>query len=183
MNRSFEFSAGSLALNFADTIALRDDDPTELLASPEDLRRWFAGANLGDPGNLTAEQLDAACSLRDSIYTALSLAAENREIPKTVAAKLNTAAIQQDLRPQIVNGAKQLRARDFVEAALSTIAADAIEIVATDARLRLRRCPECRMLFRDNSRPGNRIWCSSASGCGNRAKVRRHRAKQKKMGS
>ncbi|MBJ7439049.1 MAG: CGNR zinc finger domain-containing protein, partial [Sphingopyxis sp.] len=40
---------------------------------------------------------------------------------------------------------------------------------------RLRECDGCKMYFLDNTRGRRRRWCSSASGCGNRAKVRRHR--------
>jgi predicted RNA-binding Zn ribbon-like protein len=35
------------------------------------------------------------------------------------------------------------------------------------------------MLFFDASPPGKRLWCSSSSGCGNRAKTRRHRQSMK----
>lgn len=46
------------------------------------------------------------------------------------------------------------------------------------ARLRVCENDQCRWVFKDTSRTGKRKWCSMRS-CGNRAKVARHRARQK----
>ena len=46
------------------------------------------------------------------------------------------------------------------------------------ARLRVCLNDHCRWVFKDTSRTGKRKWCSMRS-CGNRAKVARHRAKQR----
>jgi predicted RNA-binding Zn ribbon-like protein len=46
------------------------------------------------------------------------------------------------------------------------------------ARLRICENPQCHWVFKDTSRTGKRKWCSMRS-CGNRAKVARHRARQK----
>jgi predicted RNA-binding Zn ribbon-like protein len=45
---------------------------------------------------------------------------------------------------------------------------------------RVRQCanPECGWLFLDNSKSGNRRWCSM-SACGNCAKAHRHYLRQK----
>jgi len=45
---------------------------------------------------------------------------------------------------------------------------------------RVRQCanPACGWLFLDNSKSGNRRWCSM-SACGNRAKAHRHYQRQK----
>ena len=45
---------------------------------------------------------------------------------------------------------------------------------------RVRRCanPQCLWLFLDDSKTGNRRWCSMAT-CGNRAKAHRHYLRQK----
>jgi predicted RNA-binding Zn ribbon-like protein len=61
---------------------------------------------------------------------------------------------------------------------LAAAAADAVEVVASAAQGRLRMCAadDCLLLFVDNSRPGNRRWCSMQR-CGNRHKVQTHRAK------
>jgi predicted RNA-binding Zn ribbon-like protein len=46
------------------------------------------------------------------------------------------------------------------------------------ARLRVCENTHCRWVFKDTSRTGQRKWCSMRS-CGNRAKVARHRARQR----
>src|SRR5260370_35981649 len=46
------------------------------------------------------------------------------------------------------------------------------------SRLRICENPQCHWVFKDTSRTGKRKWCSMSS-CGNRAKVARHRARQK----
>jgi len=45
---------------------------------------------------------------------------------------------------------------------------------------RVRQCanPACRFLFLDDSKAGNRRWCSMAA-CGNRAKAHRHYLRRK----
>ena len=53
------------------------------------------------------------------------------------------------------------------------------ELIQGDpSRLRICENPQCRWVFKDTSRTGKRKWCSMSS-CGNRAKVARHRARQK----
>lgn len=52
---------------------------------------------------------------------------------------------------------------------------DAATLLTSDRIAVLKRCanPDCAWLFLDESRRGNRRWCSM-SECGNRAKARRH---------
>jgi predicted RNA-binding Zn ribbon-like protein len=69
---------------------------------------------------------------------------------------------------------------DPIDGALAHLA----EIVAreltrsTAARLRVCANDECRWVFHDSSPAGRRKWCDTAT-CGNRAKVARHRARQR----
>jgi len=177
MTRPFEFGAGSLALDFVDTLAGRAKEPVELLADPADLVRWFREAGLVHSITLGEEELAVARELRETIHAAVVAVVEDIVPSVDGVARINSAAAKPDLRPQYVNGDVLLFAQNPLEAALSRIAADAINDLSPSMCSRLRRCPDCKMLFRDNSRPGKRKWCSSASGCGNRAKVRRHRAR------
>jgi predicted RNA-binding Zn ribbon-like protein len=52
----------------------------------------------------------------------------------------------------------------------------AAQLLASEDRHRLKCCGECQRLFLDRSRNRSRRWCDMEV-CGNRAKVRRHRAK------
>jgi len=182
MIRPFEFVAGSLALDFVDTLAGRAKEPAELLAEPGDLVRWFREARLVHSIILGEAELAAARELRETIHATVLAVVEDIVPSVEAVARINSAAAKPDLRPQYVNGDVVLHAQNPLEAALSRIAADAINDLSPAMCGRLRRCPDCKMLFRDNSRPGKRKWCSSASGCGNRAKVRRHRARHKGIG-
>jgi predicted RNA-binding Zn ribbon-like protein len=69
---------------------------------------------------------------------------------------------------------------DPVDGAIARLAeALARELIQGDTtRLRICENPQCHWVFKDTSRTGKRKWCSMSS-CGNRAKVARHRARQK----
>jgi predicted RNA-binding Zn ribbon-like protein len=55
----------------------------------------------------------------------------------------------------------------------------AADLLADPRRHRVRKCANslCGWLFVDESKGGNRRWCSMAA-CGNRAKARRHYLKR-----
>jgi predicted RNA-binding Zn ribbon-like protein len=175
----FEFIAGSLCLDFVDTLGNRRAEPAERLAAPADLDRWFGAAGLGGPflRKSTPADLAGARALRDAIFLFAMSAIEDASPGVRECRTINQWAMRMPLRPMIIGKRIQMTAKQPIEAALSTIAADAIEMVLGPQRSRIRVCPECRMVFVDTSRPGRRRWCSSASGCGNRAKVRAHRSR------
>jgi predicted RNA-binding Zn ribbon-like protein len=66
-----------------------------------------------------------------------------------------------------------------VAAALATLARDAVDLFGGPLAHRIRICAadNCGLLFVDASRPGKRRWCSMER-CGNRAKIRTHRARR-----
>lgn len=117
--------------------------------------------------------LEQARTLRSAIETLL---ASPPDSPDPQAREIvNAAAIQPDLAPQLPRGA---RVGSTLEAALSTVARDAISLLTSDLVGRIRRCEGCAMWMVDRSRPGKRRWCSSAAKCGNRERLRRHRILQ-----
>jgi predicted RNA-binding Zn ribbon-like protein len=175
---SFEFTAGSVCLDFVDTVAHRPDRPRDLLSSPERLTAWFGQAGLGTvPAALATErQLRDARELREAIHRAAGATILGAEPTPLDLERINRHARAAPPRPQFIDGEVVWTAKAGIEAGLSAIAADAVLRLAPDQRARLRACPACSMQFFDNSRPGKRKWCSSQSGCGNREKVQRHRA-------
>ena len=57
------------------------------------------------------------------------------------------------------------------------------EAVAGGTWPRLRRCPDCRLVFWDRTRNASKVWCGMYAGadgraCGSIAKVRRYRARR-----
>ncbi|WP_428697349.1 CGNR zinc finger domain-containing protein [Stappia sp.] len=181
----FEFIAGSPALCLVDTMGNRGGDRDggaviERLPDPAALDAWLCAAGLssqaGDAAN--RKDLDEARTLREAIHRCGLAAIAGEDLPAADLALVNRAASAKPLRPQLVAGRIVHLAAAPVQGALSLLAADALALFVDPLRDRLRQCPECRMMFLDTSRPGKRLWCSSAQGCGNRAKVRKYRARQ-----
>ncbi|MEQ8396800.1 ABATE domain-containing protein [Thalassobaculum sp.] len=176
---NFAFIAGTPALCFVDTVADRGRLATDRLRKPTDLDIWLKAAGLDTGGARPAspDDLLQTRELREAIYRCGMAAVGGAPFDPADIACINRHAQQPPLRPRIEGATVVLQAKRPIEAALSTLAADAIAILTGSSRQRIRICPECAMMFVDTSRPGKRRWCSSATGCGNRAKVRRHRAK------
>lgn len=180
----FEFIAGRLSLCFVDTVGGRGGAGIERLTDARSLDDWLASAGLFAERTLpaTQRQLEVARGLREAIFRAGLQVMADKVPDRADMAAINAAARRPPLRPQWTgNGVVQTAERP-VEAALSVIAADALELFASPLAARIRRCPECAMMFVDTSRPGRRRWCSSARGCGNRAKVNRSRARVRAKG-
>jgi predicted RNA-binding Zn ribbon-like protein len=76
------------------------------------------------------------------------------------------------------------RVGDRLDQARATIAGTLAEFVARGRVDRLRICanPGCREVFVDRSRTGRRRWCDMRT-CGNQAKVARHRARRRTIGT
>ena len=91
-------------------------------------------------------------------------------------ATINAAAAEPPLIPQLgVGWAPPVRASQ----ALSTLARELIDLLSGPLAERFRECASdnCPLVFVDSSRPGSRRWCSMER-CGNRNKIRAHRARQ-----
>jgi predicted RNA-binding Zn ribbon-like protein len=138
----------------------------ELLASPEQLRTWFAEHGIlvdraGPAG------LRRAHEFRDALR---ELAATGRATPV-----LDEAARRGRLTVDLASGELRPQARG-VDGALGTIVAIVYEAMRDGSWARFKTCRNCRWAFWDESRNRSAAWCSMQL-CGNRLKVRRHRAK------
>lgn len=170
----WHFDAGADSLDFAHTGALG----AESLHSARDLDAWLADRF---PGLAPASERDLvdALHLRAAIAMLATAVADGRDLAADDIDTLNLFAALPDVPPALDGGRRQPGAgRLRVAQALSSLARDAITVLQTGSG-RLRRCAadDCRMLFRDESRTRSRRWCSMAR-CGNRAKVRAHRARR-----
>jgi predicted RNA-binding Zn ribbon-like protein len=167
----------------------------DALSTVAALRDWLSGLGLGEdagPGDL--EQF---CVLRDALRTLAALATgvvalETGDAPPRASdiaravAKVNHAAGRAPAWPRLAyrDDALELaepRGESAVQRALSSLAQQAIELLAGPDRARLRACnaPTCVQYFiQDHPR---REWCSPA--CGNRVRAARHYQRARLAGS
>jgi predicted RNA-binding Zn ribbon-like protein len=180
---SFRFDAGAVCLDFAHTGGEGRYAVFETLHEPADLTGWLArpplGAVLTTP--VTAPELAEAKALRQAIWDVAHARAARRPLPAEGVALINRAAAVPPLAPALrgdgttADWAPPVRARQ----ALSTMAREMIELLSGPLGERIRECAsdDCPLVFVDSSRPGARRWCAMER-CGNRHKLRAHRARQ-----
>lgn len=198
----FDFTAGRLCLDFSNTVATHPPTPDAvqdppLLAYP-DLLEWVRQAGLlDDHSRLRLAALardwpvaaravfDRAVVLREGIYRLCLACLE----PGSAPAPRDTALLEGLLPEAVAHSRLRSAARVYewvwegmdanLEAPLWPIAISAVRLLASADAARVQRCASdrCDWLFIDTSRNHSRRWCSM-SGCGNRAKARRHYAKR-----
>jgi predicted RNA-binding Zn ribbon-like protein len=176
-----------LCLTFANTCYWRGTSaPTEELSELGDLLHWTAKAERLPPDQVqqlarTADLRQGALALRETIYrcfaaTASGLAPADADLAALNAA-LNAAPARQCVQP---GGWDVGWPEPSAAALLAPVLWSAADLLAGGQLARVRQCanPDCGWLFLDNSKAGNRRWCSM-SACGNRAKAHRHYLRQK----
>lgn len=178
---------GRLSLDLTWTLRYRTVQPTELLVEPVDLRRWLAAVGLPAPAHPTAGDLEAARALREAIHAAASAVVDGGAIATNDRRLINGAAARPTPVPMLdADGYARDRVPTGgkVQAALSVVARDAVDLLALAGDGRMRRCagPRCSLLFRDDSRPGTRRWCSTER-CGNRVHTRTYRSRRRDDGN
>jgi predicted RNA-binding Zn ribbon-like protein len=175
---NFRFTADRLCLDLASTLGERGHRDIERLNTVEDLENWTVEAGLLDsPVPATDDDLARIKALRSVLIMIFEGMLEGLPPRKRDLHVLNDLAAAAPVGLQIENDAATLRKVpvDGYACVFSTIARDAIELLASQPDTRLKACeePACRMLFLDTSRTANRRWCSMVgAGCGNRAKKR-----------
>jgi predicted RNA-binding Zn ribbon-like protein len=172
----FRFRGGHPALDLAATLAGRlKGDPRELLETPADLDRWLVSSGLAARRpNASAEDVKLARALREAIYGVAS-----GKTSRAARETLNSVAALPAARPQLTASGGLVReggAKDL----LAAVARGAVELFGSAERERIRQCEGdgCALVFLDLSRSGRRRWCSMA-GCGNRAKARAFRGRER----
>ncbi|MDA0184170.1 CGNR zinc finger domain-containing protein [Solirubrobacter phytolaccae] len=171
---SFWFDAGAVCLDFAHTGGEGDYAIFESLHAPSDFTTWLAELGVVVDA-LSDADLVAAKTLRQAIWEVAHAQADGVALPAEAVAIINAAAIEPPLVPQLGTGwappvtASQVR---------SALARELIELLSGPLATRFRECASdnCPLVFVDASRPGTRRWCSMER-CGNRSKLRAHRAR------
>jgi len=175
------FDSGALALDFAYTGAMGDRPEWETLHEAHDLAAWLNGRFDEIDGSVSEGDLRDALALRAAIARAV-VRVSHGEVPSSADVDvINLFAATPDIPPALAGGTRQAgRSRARVGQALSEMARETVALLSINDGGRIRECAadDCQIVFYDESRSNNRRWCSMAH-CGNRAKVRRHRASQK----
>ncbi|MCP2341252.1 CGNR zinc finger domain-containing protein [Actinomadura rupiterrae] len=180
---SFRFDAGAVCLDFAHTGGEGRYAVFETLHEPDDLARWLAEPPLSlvltEP--LTPDDLVEAKALRQAIWVAAHARADGHPLPAGAVETLNRSATAPPLVPALTTGGASAGWAEPVRASqvLSTLAREMIDLLTGPLAHRIRECAgeRCPLVFVDSSRPGARRWCSMER-CGNRHKLRTHRARQ-----
>jgi predicted RNA-binding Zn ribbon-like protein len=186
-----------LCLSFVNTRYWRgSDSPTEELHGIDDLLAWAATTASVDPelirqcqarwdeDSTSSDAFQEAIALRETLHRVFTAVAERGEVPPSELASLNAALNAAPGRSRLEHAATGcawgFRADAAVPALLAPVLWSAGDLLTGPRLARIRRCAnvQCRWLFLDDSKSGNRRWCSM-SACGNRAKAHRHYIKHR----
>lgn len=200
---------GRLCLDFTNTLGGRGSAATEeYLQNHDALVRWarHAGAlpaeraarlrRVAEYGPEEArEVLRRALALREALFAVFAAAARGEAAPARdlalVNRELGEAMRRARLLPEGVGGYRWEwpeddsagaggSAKGTLESVLWPIVRSAADLLTAPELAQVRVCPgvNCGWLFLDTSKNHRRQWCSM-EGCGNRAKARRHYARQR----
>jgi predicted RNA-binding Zn ribbon-like protein len=178
--RAFQLISGHRALDLLATRRDRHREAVECLRCPADLDRWLALAGLATDMHATAADLERACTLRETIDSAVRALFLGGTPHEADVHTLNVWARRPALAPQLAPGL-ELQWRGEVTAALATVARQAVELLSSPERTLIRECaaaPNCSRVYLDRSRSHARRWCSMEL-CGSSAKMKSYRGRQK----
>ncbi|MEC3953281.1 CGNR zinc finger domain-containing protein [Nocardia sp. CDC153] len=170
-----------ISLNLVATVGGRfTEAPIERLPDARALRAWLGihGLEIEACGDA---DLEAAKTLREAVYELVEAAATNRAPDPAALTAVNARAARPSVRPPMVwdkrNGFFLDRTPLSADQALNLIARDAVDLLTGPERDRLHQCEAdtCGTVFVASGGGRPRRWCSSSS-CGNRERVRAHRA-------
>lgn len=188
----FEFVAGNLALDFANSVHSRGSpDPQDDLKNYEDLIGWCRQAGLlGDREHRRLEKgksalaqadFDRTLELREAVYDIFSCIARGKNVHAGPLQRLNEHLGKVMARANLRNAGKRFELRwegggAVLQRVWGEITRSAVGLLTSDRLHRVRQCAgeNCTWLFLDTSRNGLRRWCDMQA-CGNRAKVQRFR--------
>ncbi|MFI0776522.1 CGNR zinc finger domain-containing protein [Streptomyces sp. NPDC021212] len=180
----FVFVSGRLCLDLAGTQLWRRSLHTELLVTPDDLRRWTVLAEIvDDPGSVDSRGLERVRHVREAVYTLVrrwplgdpDAAAEEALAEVNEAARLPLPKIQ-------LTKSGQLMRVGSIDEVLGAVGRDAVDLLGSAQFSRMRECAnqDCTRLFVDLSRSRARRWCGMAE-CGNRHKAATYRKRKKQQ--
>ena len=182
------------AFDFLNTLELENGALVERLTSLDTAATWLADAAVApdataitglartaaDNHAILRRLITARTALRDVAHAEAHETAPPRsaidEVNRTLAGRERIELVPSDDGVRLGHS----HVGDAVDDVLARIAEPIVREIGSGHEDRIRICDNetCRWIFFDESRGGQRRWCDMAS-CGNRAKARRHRARQK----
>lgn len=193
----FELTGGALPLDFVNTLDERRGSPRELLTETARLLDWSEQTKLTSLGTRNAierwakanpeeaaAELERIRAARETLFALVAALASRSTPPEHELCafdQLRRAADEARRLTPDENGYAWRYSEDSSGFGLilwPTVHA-AVDLLVSEEAERIKLCEglTCDWAFLDASRGGNRRWCDM-SVCGNRAKVRRHRARQ-----
>jgi predicted RNA-binding Zn ribbon-like protein len=195
----WDFCGGDLAIDFTNTVGSRGASRDEHLNLYGDVLAWadarralpraelqrLAAEADQSPGR-ARDALAALVKLREGLYRVIGVAADGRAARPADLAVVNDAVARVYRGAALAPHAGRLALtfdaavdpHSLADPIAAPIVRAAVALLTSDAAARVRRCAddECGWLFLDTTRSRTRRWCDMAV-CGNRAKVRRFRAR------
>lgn len=180
MDLNWVWLGDHLALDVANTVRVSDGERVELLDSPDALTQWhtYEPQSLPGPTRFTERDLFGFRRLRDATLAVMHAAVLEEPLPGKESLAINEFA-RAARATRVLSGpgtGPVFECPAEVEPMtqlLGVCAAAVIDLVGRDDLANLAVCPapDCGQFFH-RARPNQR-WCSP--GCGNRARVDRHR--------
>ncbi len=168
------------------------EEGTDDLTTPAELVRWLSRHGLvWRTARATSADLALARELRAGLHAAMvanhdTAAAGEADGGSSDAPALDRAAAELPLRVTTLSGRRPALApvaTGGVRGGLAQLLVAVNEAVADDTWRRLKICSadDCRWAYLDTTKNRSRHWCEW--GCGNKAKTRAYRARQKAAAS
>ncbi|MDP7736875.1 CGNR zinc finger domain-containing protein [Mycobacterium paragordonae] len=178
---NFPWVGGRRCLDFAGTLKHRGTpEEQELLTDPRALSNWAVEGRLLDAAVVVSDDdLVTAFALRDGIYRTVTARLERRR-PRVMDVKLlNELAGEPQLARRLLRNGS-VRREGTASHLIASLAADLLDLFAGPDIDNVKCCgyPHCTLFYVDASRGKNRHWCGMST-CGNRAKVKAFRARQR----
>lgn len=171
------FRTGRAGLDLAHTGGDGPYAKFEMFFAPEDVSRWLEVIAELDGVEAGPADVTAARDLRRAIWNTAHRAIAGEKAAEPDRQVINAAAAHPAPVPVLTDdGTADFHRPITAQHVLAMLARDAVDLFASPLAARIRVClaPDCGLLYVDQSRTGNRQWCSMQR-CGTRAKVRAHR--------
>ena len=196
----FELVGESIAADFANTLSgSREHPSTDHVARYADLVAFARQSGAVPPGDakrllaaaerhpqLATEIHRRAIALREATWRAFDRIAQEREPEPADLALISAEASEAFAHAKVLRDAGGYTwgwpATDDLARPLWPIARGAVDVLTSpEERARIRECASdtCAWVFVDRTKNHSRRWCDMG-GCGNRAKVRSFRERQKR---